>query len=145
MVYPPAVPRKRNLFVILVVLAAGTTMGCDRPPSDGIREWSPQDHDHDEQQQGGQAPTSEDKRAMIIEAAWQQNCAACHGPIGHGDGPNGALVKAPDLTRADWQEKVSDKDIADRIRQGKGLMPKFDLPEETIAGLVARVRASRGH
>lgn len=82
---------------------------------------------------------------MIIEAAWQQNCAACHGPIGHGDGPNGALVKAPDLTRADWQEKVSDKDIADRIRQGKGLMPKFDLPEETIAGLVARVRASRGH
>ncbi len=81
---------------------------------------------------------------MIIEAAWAQNCAACHGAIGHGDGPNGALVKAPDLTRPDWQAKVTDEEIATRIREGKGLMPKFDLPPETVAGLVVRIRATKG-
>lgn len=120
---------------------------CDRPPSDGVREWTPQDHDHLDNGNGTGAPapsSEEEKRALLIEAAWAQNCAACHGAIGHGDGPNGALVKAPDLTRAEWQSTVTDEQIAARIREGKGLMPKFDLPEETIAGLVARVRASRG-
>ena len=81
---------------------------------------------------------------MLIEAAWSQNCAVCHGPEGHGDGPNGALVKAPDLTRGEWQASVSDQDIATRIREGKGLMPKAELPEEVVVGLVARIRALRG-
>lgn len=99
----------------------------------------------EQQQQGAAAPSSEeDKRAMIIEAAWAQNCAVCHGALGHGDGPNGALVKAPDLTDPAWQAKVTDEEIALRIHEGKGLMPKFDLPPETIAGLVIRIRATRG-
>ena len=73
-----------------------------------------------------------------------QTCSTCHGPLGHGDGPQGALVKAPDLTRSDWQAKVSDEEIAARIKGGKGLMPPNDLPDSTIKGLVARIRALRG-
>jgi len=82
---------------------------------------------------------------QLIEAAWAQACAQCHGPLGHGDGPNGSLVHAPDLTREDWQAKVTDEEIATRIRQGKGLMPaNNDLPDSTVRGLVARIRALRG-
>jgi len=55
---------------------------------------------------------------QLIEAAWAQTCATCHGPLGHGDGPQGSLVHAPDLTREDWQAKVTDEEIATRIRQG---------------------------
>ncbi len=73
-----------------------------------------------------------------------QTCNTCHGPMGHGDGPQGSLVKAPDLTRPDWQAKVTDEEIAARIRSGKGLMPPNDLPDSTIKGLVARIRALRG-
>ena len=73
-----------------------------------------------------------------------QTCNTCHGPLGKGDGPQGSLVKAPDLTRPDWQAKVTDEEIAARIRSGKGLMPPNDLPDSTIKGLVARVRALRG-
>ena len=81
---------------------------------------------------------------MLVEMTWDENCASCHGPTGHGDGPNGPLVKAPDLTRADWQAKVTDAEIAQQIKGGKGLMPKFDIPDNTIKGLIARIRASKG-
>ena len=67
---------------------------------------------------------------MLVEMTWDENCASCHGPTGHGDGPNGPLVKAPDLTRADWQAKVTDAEIAQQIKGGKGL--------------IARIRASKG-
>ena len=139
LVYPGRVNRWVGIAGLLLGLVA-----CDRPPSEGVQEWTPQDHDHLDDQ-GGKAPTNaEDKAAMLIEAAWSQNCAVCHGPEGHGDGPNGALVKAPDLTRGEWQASVSDQDIATRIREGKGLMPKAELPEEVVVGLVARIRALRG-
>jgi mono/diheme cytochrome c family protein len=82
---------------------------------------------------------------MVVEASWQQQCAACHGPIGHGDGPTGAMLHAADLTQASWQETVTDAQIADVIAHGKGKMPPFDLPPKVVAGLVARIRASRGH
>jgi mono/diheme cytochrome c family protein len=75
---------------------------------------------------------------------FQGKCASCHGAEGHGDGPNGPLTKAPDLTRQEWQAKVSDADIAARILQGKGLMPKFELPAPVVTALVGRIRASRG-
>ncbi|CAN5221812.1 hypothetical protein BH09MYX1_BH09MYX1_52080 [soil metagenome] len=148
LVYPATVSRHRSgarALLAISLLGAFAIAACDRPPSDGIRPWAPQDHDHSDNQQGAPAPSSaEDKRAMMIETAWSQNCAVCHGPMGHGDGPNGALVKAPDLTRADWQAKVTDEEIATRIREGKGLMPKFTLPDELVLGLVARIRITRG-
>jgi cytochrome c oxidase cbb3-type subunit 3 len=131
------------VFVVFVAIS-----GCDRAPSP-TGQWSPLDHDKaPAQQQGQQAPPSGSNRPttqqQLAEAAWMQTCTTCHGPLGRGDGPQGSLVKAPDLTRMDWQTKVSDADIAARIKNGKGLMPPNDLPDSTIRGLVARIRALRG-
>jgi mono/diheme cytochrome c family protein len=134
--------------------------GCERAPSaSGLKEWAPTDHDRAEEQgriQSGQQAPPEPRGeggananaggvgSKLIEIAWQQNCAVCHGPIGHGDGPNGPMVKASDLTREDWQAKVTDDDIAALVKEGKGKMPKFDLPEPVLRGIIARIRASRG-
>jgi hypothetical protein len=83
--------------------------------------------------------------APLVDLAWRQQCANCHGMTGHGDGQLGPMVRAPDLTREDWQSKVTDREIAATIKSGKGKMPNFDVPDPVIDGLVARVRAMRGH
>ena len=75
--------------------------------------------------------------------AWGRSCVACHGESGRGDGPQGAMVRAPDLTRADWQGRVTDADILQTIRSGRNNMPKFDLPPAVLDGLVKRIRAHR--
>ena len=54
------------------------------------------------------------------------------------------MFKAADLGREDWQAKVKDEEIASTIVNGKGRMPKFELSEEIVRGLVARIRAFRG-
>jgi cytochrome c oxidase cbb3-type subunit 3 len=122
--------------------------GCDQAP-DVTGQWSPAEHDREPASQQGQqtAPTGSQKpniQQQLVEIAWRQ-CTGCHGPLGHGDGPNGSLVKAPDLTREDWQATVTDEEIGARIRNGKGLMPpNADLPEATLRGLVGRIRTLRG-
>lgn len=80
---------------------------------------------------------------MLVDVAWRQNCAPCHGPVGRGDGPQGPMVRAPDLTRADWQANITDEEMAATIRKGKNKMPAFDLPDQVIRGLVQRIRAAR--
>jgi mono/diheme cytochrome c family protein len=120
--------------------------------SGDVHEWSPADHD---QPTGAQAPAGgqaqpqgqargQDKGENLVELAWSRQCATCHGPSGHGDGPSGPMVQAPDLTRADWQGRVTDDDIAQTIRRGRNKMPAFDLPPSVLQGLVARIRAGRG-
>jgi mono/diheme cytochrome c family protein len=133
---------------------------CDSPPSAStLREWTPADHDRSEESAraaaGQQAPQSPGPKAaaaagskapdMVLEETWAQQCAACHGPMGHGDGPTGPMVHARDLTLAEWQSSVTDEQIATVIMDGKGKMPSFaSLPPKVIMGLVARIRASRG-
>jgi Cytochrome C oxidase, cbb3-type, subunit III len=82
--------------------------------------------------------------AQLADLAWRQQCSTCHGTSGRGDGQLGPMVRAPDLTREDWQSRVTDAEIAATIRHGKGKMPNFDVPDSVIEGLVARVRAARG-
>lgn len=143
----------------LVALAALAAAACDKPPSDeGVREWTPEDHDHAEermravngqQQAGRTAPRAAGDgggaadQAAVVELTWRNQCAQCHGMGGHGDGPNGPMLKAPDLTRAEWQNGVKDEEIAGIIKNGKNLMPRFDLSDKVVEGLVARIRASR--
>lgn len=79
---------------------------------------------------------------QLVDIAWRQQCSTCHGAMGKGDGQMGPMVHAPDLTREDWQSKVTDAEIANVIKNGKGKMPRLDLPDSVIAGLVARVRAT---
>jgi cytochrome c oxidase cbb3-type subunit 3 len=89
-------------------------------------------------------PGDKDDDSTLVEFAWQSSCARCHGPYGRGDGPDGPMVKAQDLTREEWQAKVTDAEMAATIRNGKGQMPKFTGPPKLVEGFVARIRASRG-
>ncbi|AKV02267.1 hypothetical protein AKJ09_08930 [Labilithrix luteola] len=79
-----------------------------------------------------------------MEVTWQNQCSTCHGMQGHGDGPQGPMFKAPDLSREDFQSRVKDDEIASTITNGKGRMPKFEIPDEVVRGLVLRVRSFRG-
>ncbi len=138
--------RRLANFVGLFGLIA--LLGCDRAPSAAnLKDWSPADHD----QEPGRPPPSKmgpkgdaGGTPTLVEVAWRNQCASCHGFGGKGDGPQGAMFKASDLTRADWQASVKDEDIAATIKNGKGRMPKFDLPDDVVRGLVARVRSFRG-
>jgi mono/diheme cytochrome c family protein len=127
---------------------------CDSAPPD-LREWKAGDHDRVEQPSGqaarpsrlSPAPSSSaaaNPTVTLVEVTWRNQCASCHGPIGRGDGPQGPMVHATNLTLAEWQSKVTDEQIAEAIRSGKNRMPKFDFPPEVIAGLVARIRVAKG-
>ncbi len=153
--------RRRLAFALLALSVAAAA--CDRPPAaDGLREWTAADHDRNDakEKSGAQAAGQRGPQpaprgsgggggdnngaAVLIEATWKAQCLRCHGPIGHGDGPEGPMYKPADLTNADWQDKVQDADIAATIKNGKNKMPKFELPDSVVQGLVARIRASRG-
>jgi cytochrome c oxidase cbb3-type subunit 3 len=135
-----------------VALASLLTVvcACDRPPSaDSLREWSPSDHhsaDDDRLRAGAQAASTPSKSgdvAQLVDITWRQQCNSCHGPLGKGDGQMGPMVQAPDLTREDWQSKVTDGEIASTIKNGRNKMPKFDLPGPVLDGIVRRVRSMR--
>jgi len=131
---------------LLSILLAACTFGCNSTPSD-LRPWKAADHDHTanpnaEQVQVTDAGTAASNHGLddVTIVAWQQNCTTCHGPLGRGDGPQGQLVRATDLSRPDWQAAVTDEGIAAIIRQGRGRMPSFNLPDATVARLVALIR-----
>jgi mono/diheme cytochrome c family protein len=158
---------RKALAVLLLSLGAGAggavLAGCDRPPSaDSVPVWTKDDHhsnDDDKAGQGGpagmanmanpaQVPQSHGAGqggggdvAQLVEITWRQQCTSCHGAMGRGDGQMGPMVQAPDLSRADWQSKVSDAQIATVIKTGRNRMPSFPLPDPVVAGLVARIRA----
>jgi mono/diheme cytochrome c family protein len=80
--------------------------------------------------------------AELAAVAWKERCANCHGRAGRGDGPQGPMLGAKDLTSDEWLGKTSDADIAAVIRDGKNRMPAFpNLPKRVVDGLVKRIRA----
>jgi cytochrome c oxidase cbb3-type subunit 3 len=92
---------------------------------------------------GTVAPGQEE--ASLIAVTWRQNCARCHGMAGRGDGPDGRMLRTPDLTRSDFQERYSDAEIAAIIKKGRNKMPSFkSLPDKVIDGLVRHVRRIGG-
>ena len=113
-----------------------------------MREWRVSDHDHtanpgndqvqvDPADAGAPAvPGLED----VTIVAWQQNCTPCHGQLGRGDGPRGPMVKATNLSDPAWQTGATDEQITLAIKNGKGAMPAFKLPDGTVANLVKLVR-----
>ncbi|MBX3189887.1 MAG: cytochrome c [Labilithrix sp.] len=132
--------------ILLACATAALLAACDRAPSpEGLKEWTPGDHTGEQRSGAKQgAKGSGGGAPPLVEATWRAQCATCHGAAGHGDGPQGAMFKAPDLSREDWQAKVKDEEIAATISNGKGRMPKFELPPEIVSGLVERVRSFRG-
>lgn len=156
-------PQARFLFPVsamapvmaLILPAVGLfAAGCDRaPPADGLKDWTAADHDGEKKtgstapggKPANQGPKGDGGGALpLVELTWRNQCQSCHGPAGHGDGPQGPMVKAQDLSREDWQSKITDPEIAAVIANGKGRMPKFDLSEDIVKGLIARIRSLRG-
>jgi cytochrome c oxidase cbb3-type subunit 3 len=138
--------RARLVWGTVLLAGAAGIAACDRAPSpSGLSEWTPSDHD----QEPGRPPPNQGARgdggaATMVEVAWRNQCVTCHGANGHGDGPQGAMFKAADLSKPEWQDKVKDEEIAAAITNGKGRMPKFELPEDVVKGLVVRIRSFRG-
>jgi mono/diheme cytochrome c family protein len=61
---------------------------------------------------------------------FQINCAVCHGPLGHGDGPATKYGMVPmNITLPATQAKT-DGYIFGMIRNGRGLMPTYNRIEE---------------
>lgn len=129
----------------LVALAALTFGGCGKGAT---REWRADDHDEEPGSQtqaapGGNAANGGGEEALV-DATWRSTCSICHGALGRGDGPNGPMVKAPDLTAPALQDARTDDQLAEVIRKGRGKMPAFgQLPAGVVAGLVKRIRALR--
>jgi cytochrome c oxidase cbb3-type subunit 3 len=136
-------------------LAVLVFVGCESS-SEQVRPWQPQDHDHTQEPgspgpRAAAAPGASVANAAaaaaaednVVLAAWDRHCARCHGAKGRGDGPQGAVMRVPDLTRPTWQAAVTDQQIALAIRQGRGRMPPFALPDATVKGLIRWIRAQR--
>lgn len=135
---------RRGFAILGLVL-----LGC-QSQAENLREWRPSDHDHTTEPGNDQVAVSPDGGTApelaahgldeVTLVAWQQNCTRCHGIIGRGDGPQGPSMRAPDLTNPAWQRSVKDEQISRVIREGRGLMPPFALPESTVTGLVRLIR-----
>jgi len=80
---------------------------------------------------------------------WKQDCEACHGVDGRGDGPvSASLRKRPkDLTRIALPPVFPDGIVAYRIANGGEVMPawKSVLSTDDIWDLVNFIRAQRSH
>jgi cytochrome c oxidase cbb3-type subunit 3 len=138
---------------LMVALALGaalsTALGCERDAS-GLTEWTPADHDHQAEPrmrrtmanmaQKANPHSAPGQKNQVIDVTWLKQCATCHGKRGKGDGPSSTMVKARDLTNAEFQATLSDEQMAQVIRQGKDKMPAFNLPDSIIEGLVQHVR-----
>ncbi|MFO7181859.1 MAG: c-type cytochrome [Pseudomonadota bacterium] len=139
--------RSHRSGVLLGVACLLLATGCDRAPND-LREWTPADHDHTqnpgsgqvEVKPGAQSPLAAHGIDEVTLVTWTQNCTSCHGQVGAGDGPQGPLTRARNLTDPVWQAATSDEAIARAIREGRGTMPGFKLPDSTVQGLVRLVR-----
>jgi mono/diheme cytochrome c family protein len=131
-----------------VVLSAWLVFGlvaCNQQPAD-VREWRPSDHDNTENPQPNDPTVSDGGQTGVMGvdevaiATWRSKCIACHGLLGRGDGPRGASMHVRDLADPAWQATVTDAELAQSIKNGKGQMPRNDFPDSTVKGLVRLVR-----
>ena len=95
--------------------------------------------------EGSPGPGKKASEAVsLAELAWRNQCASCHGPTGRGDGPTGPMVGAPDLTSPAMQDRLKDAEVFAAVKNGKGKMPKFDLPDDVVMALIVKVRQLGG-
>ncbi|MBN1868948.1 c-type cytochrome [Candidatus Sumerlaeota bacterium] len=73
------------------------------------------------------------------------NCAKCHGDDGRATNLRAKMVRASNLTDAEWQGRVTDEQIAAAIELGPKAMPAFEkkLRPSEIQALVGHIRSLR--
>lgn len=86
--------------------------------------------------------------AQQADAIYSQNCAACHGDKGHGDGPAGKYLKPPPADFATSLKGKTDDWIAKVIKGGGAAvgeaptMPPYpNLSDDQVKGLAAYVKS----
>lgn len=138
--------RTRAAWLGCAALFLCSGLACNERPAD-LREWRVSDHDHTDNPNSGQVQVDPSASAQappgledVTIVAWQQNCTKCHGQLGRGDGPQGPMVKATNLSDPAWQQATTDEQIVRAIKEGKGAMPAVKLPDSTVANLVKLVR-----
>ena len=78
-------------------------------------------------------------------AIFRRACVACHGTFGRGEGVLAGLLQISilDFTESDSMRKISDEDLVNMIREGKGdYMPSWKqiLSEGEITDVASYVR-----
>jgi mono/diheme cytochrome c family protein len=78
-------------------------------------------------------------------ADFQRTCAPCHGPDARGTHPPGFTTPPKNLTDPALQDRLTDAQIRETIRYGKGQMPPFGmaLSEQEVNDLLLYVRTLR--
>lgn len=141
-------PRITSFGPALPWLCALLIGACGEPPPE--REWTPADHGQPVNADPDRTPaertqpeTSAESLARAAAALWNASCATCHGRDGLGDGaarPPGAQIA--DFSSTQWQSTRSDEQLAQVIRDGRGMMPGFgkQLNASGVEALVAHIR-----
>lgn len=130
--------------ICVLVSAIGLSLAaCDRVPTEARSEWSPRDHNGEAKssKQGERQAANPEGASALGDLAWLNQCANCHGPGGAGNGPMGPSSGARDLTGAEFKPRATAANISSVIKNGKGRMPKFDVPDEVVEALVKKVQS----
>ena len=132
----------------MTMVAAFGSAACRRSAA---REWRPEDHDQEQPSQGlqpadsdagGNAQVQAEGDFALASAAWAANCVQCHGRNGDGDGPQGPMVKAPNLNDPAFMKQFTDEQLVATIKSGKNKMPAFPaLPDRVVRAIVAVIRS----
>lgn len=143
----PCSPHRLAFFLGATLLLSG----CNEKDVTALPEWSPADHTNQGNPNPGQIDTSKKREGMekleargvndVVLAAWKTNCVRCHGNSGQGDGPEGRMLRPPDMSDPAWQRTRIESEMKHAIENGRGRMPAFaTLPAKTVDGLVQLVR-----
>ena len=74
----------------------------------------------------------------VGQSLYAAKCHICHGANGRGDGPAAAALnpKPADFTKPSfWQNNAGEK-ISKTLKNGKGMMPAFNLKDDEIKALI---------
>lgn len=131
------------------ILTAAVLAACSTEPV-ATRAWTAADHGQppgavNDDGRAAPAPVQPEEggQERAAQALWNVSCASCHGRQGRGDGaspPPGAQM--PNFTDPAFQGARSDNELAQAIREGRGMMPAFDkqLSPNALQAMVGQVR-----
>jgi len=121
-----------SLFAVVVLLAVAAVSASARPPEEAA------------QASAGAKKANGDSMAKA-KKVYEMDCALCHGATGDGKSD---LAKDMSLSMVDWTDpkslaSLSDQNLIDVIRKGKGKMPPEDAARannDEVKNLVLYIR-----